>query len=27
LGETGDCTGWPATGWIASPGELLSWLA
>ena len=27
LGETGDCTGWPATGWIASPGELLAWLA
>jgi N-acetyl-D-muramate 6-phosphate phosphatase len=27
LGETGDCTGWPATGWIASPRELLQWLA
>ena len=26
LGETGDCTGWPATGWIDSPGELLAWL-
>jgi len=27
LGESGDCRGWPATGWIAAPGELLSWLS
>jgi len=26
LGESGDCNGWPATGWIQSPGELLRWL-
>ena len=26
LGESGDCRGWPATGWIAAPGELLAWL-
>jgi 2-phosphoglycolate phosphatase len=26
LGETGDCTGWPASGWIDSPGELLAWV-
>jgi len=27
LGETGDCVGWPATGWIEAPGELLAWIA
>ncbi|HEY2818995.1 MAG TPA: phosphoglycolate phosphatase [Casimicrobiaceae bacterium] len=27
LGETGACVGWPATGWIESPGELLAWIA
>ncbi len=27
LGETGDCTGWPASGWIDAPGELLAWVA
>jgi N-acetyl-D-muramate 6-phosphate phosphatase len=27
LGDTGDCTGWPASGWIDSPGELLAWIA
>ena len=27
LGETGDCTGWPATGWIDFPRELLAWIA
>jgi HAD superfamily hydrolase (TIGR01509 family) len=27
LGETGDCTGWPASGWIDTPGELLAWVA
>jgi len=27
LGESGDCTGWPAMGWISSPSELLAWLA
>ena len=27
LGEMGDCTGWPASGWIDSPGELLEWVA
>ena len=26
LGESGDCTGWPATGWIATPPDLLAWL-
>ena len=27
LGDSGDCAGWPATGWIESPGELLAWIA
>ena len=27
LGETGDCSGWPATGWIETPRELLAWIA
>jgi len=27
LGDAGDCVGWPATGWIESPGELLAWIA
>jgi phosphoglycolate phosphatase len=27
LGDTGDCTGWPATGWIDSPRELLAWVS
>jgi N-acetyl-D-muramate 6-phosphate phosphatase len=27
LGDSGDCTGWPATGWIESPDELLAWIA
>ena len=27
LGEVGDCAGWPATGWIEAPGELLAWIA
>jgi N-acetyl-D-muramate 6-phosphate phosphatase len=26
LGESGDCRAWPATGWIASPADLLRWL-
>ena len=26
LGESGDCRGWPATGWIDSPEALLTWL-
>ena len=27
LGETGDCSGWPATGWIETPRDLLAWIA
>jgi phosphoglycolate phosphatase len=26
LGEEGDASDWPATGWIDAPGELLAWL-
>ena len=26
LGETGDCRGWPAAGWIDTPSDLLRWL-
>jgi phosphoglycolate phosphatase len=26
VGGDGDCSGWPATGWIARPDELLAWL-
>jgi 2-phosphoglycolate phosphatase len=26
LGEDGDATSWPATGWIDAPGDLLAWL-
>jgi phosphoglycolate phosphatase len=26
LGDGGDCRGWPATGWIARPADLLGWL-
>jgi N-acetyl-D-muramate 6-phosphate phosphatase len=26
LGESGNSIGWPATGWIDSPGDLLAWM-
>jgi len=26
IGGAGDAAAWPATGWIADPGELLAWL-
>ena len=26
IGAAGDAAAWPATGWIATPGELLAWL-